>query len=155
GRVGGCVEELVRLPNAEVLKEDAAQLVVVILAGMNQEVIHVPVQCCDHTRKPYDLRASADDGKNLHAETSSGTPGADTTGRQYVSGRSGSNISLAQNRVTSSPRPTFSMECVYPGGISITSMSPPLTWYWTTSQPSICRIRIRASPSSTKNFSVF
>jgi hypothetical protein len=41
-------------------------------------------------------------------------------GRKWVSGRSGSKTSLAQNSVIISPLPTLVMEWVYPGGMSIT-----------------------------------
>jgi hypothetical protein len=43
--------------------------------------------------------------------------------------RFGLKISLAQNRVTISPEPTFVIECVNPGGMSITWYALPLTEY--------------------------
>ena len=62
----GGFEEEIWLPDLQVLKEDAVELVVVILPRVDQHVIQVPVQCGDDTGQPDDLRACAKQRNDFH-----------------------------------------------------------------------------------------
>lgn len=68
GLASGSKEE-VRLTYLHIVKEDAAQLVVVVLAGVNKYVIYVLVEGRDDPGEANDLRPSAYDRGNLHAFT--------------------------------------------------------------------------------------
>ena len=61
GVAAGGVQEMVGLADAEVVEEDLVELVVVVLAGVDQHVVAVPVELGDHPRQPDDLRPRADD----------------------------------------------------------------------------------------------
>ena len=117
--LAGRLEEVVGLPDGEVPEEDLVQRVVPVLAGVDERVVEVAVAGGDHPREPDDLRPRAN--YRHHLELLHRTFSAN------VSGRFGSKTSLDQKRVTISPSPRFSMECVYPGGMSTTFISSPLT----------------------------
>lgn len=59
------IEEHIGLAQAEILKKDLVQFVVVILSGMHDHVIHVAVERGHDPRQPDDLRARAQDGHYL------------------------------------------------------------------------------------------
>ncbi|MNR28400.1 hypothetical protein D3C85_1457240 [compost metagenome] len=61
GGAGGA-QEMVRFADAQVLEEDFVEFVVVVLSGMNQDVIAMAVQAREHARQPNDFRPGADDG---------------------------------------------------------------------------------------------
>ena len=48
-------------PNAEFPKEEAAQAVVVVLSGVNQAMVGVPVEKADHEAEPDDLGPRSED----------------------------------------------------------------------------------------------
>ena len=56
------VQVVVRRPQAQVLKEDAVQGVVIVLAGVHQDLVEVFVAFFDHGGKADDLRPGAHDG---------------------------------------------------------------------------------------------
>ena len=64
GAAGGR-QEVVGLAHAEILEEDLVELVVVVLAGMHEHVVAMPVERGDDARQPDDLRPGADDGHDL------------------------------------------------------------------------------------------
>src|SRR5689334_23082121 len=105
-------------------------------------MFHVPVERRDHARQPNDLRAGAQNGRDLHrTSTALDGFGSKSTARKTVSGRLASNTSLDQKRVTISPVPILVIECVYPGGISTTLKASPSTRYSETGPPSMDRMR--------------
>ena len=109
----------VRLTQFQILKEDAVEGIVVVLAGMHQNLVKVLVALFDHRCQPDDLRPGAHDGHEFQFPHD----GAAFTGlfytfriiyifytfRKKVSGCSGSKGSLAHMTVTRSSWPTFSM----------------------------------------------
>ena len=68
GGVGaGGVQEMVRLADLQVGEEDLVELVVVVLAGVYQDVIGVLVENRHHPGQADDLRAGADDRHDFHS----------------------------------------------------------------------------------------
>ena len=117
------LQEYVRPTDAQVIEEDPVELVVVVLAGVHQDVVAMCVQRGHHPRQADDLRPGADDGGDLqlaHAHTLLAT----------VSGCCRSKISFAHNITTSSSSPILVMSCAQPGMVSTTrGWSPSLsTW---------------------------
>ena len=130
----------------EVFEEHLVQLVVVVLARVDQHVVRVPVERRHHARQADDLGPRADNGH--HLEPSHGAPRWDG----YRGGR-GRGSRTPRTARSSRVAPTFSMLCVVPGGMSTTLKSVPDTRCAVTAPPSMGRKRITASPSSTQNFS--
>src|SRR5450759_1931849 len=105
---------------------------------MDQDMLGITFQRSNYSAQADDLRPGTDDGHNFH----------ENSFRilqiiiPQVSGISGLNISSAQKSTIRSSGPMFSMEWVYPGGISTTRNSRPETGYSMTSPPRIWRNRI-------------
>src|SRR5690606_75110 len=99
-------------------KEYLVELVVIVLASMDDAVVAELIELRHYARQPDDLRARAEychDTKALHFQTSLAT----------VSGRARSKISFAHSMTTISPLPTLVMSCVQPGTVStIWAVSP-------------------------------
>ncbi len=60
------LEKMIRLTNAEIVKKDLIQLVIVILASMNNRMIDMPIQCRHHARETNDLRTRTNNRRNFH-----------------------------------------------------------------------------------------
>ena len=54
--VSSGLEEEVRLPNFQIFKEDLIELVIIVLAGVNQDMLCVAIQSCNNARKSDDFR---------------------------------------------------------------------------------------------------
>ena len=65
------VQVVVRCPQAQVLKEDAVQGIVVVLASVHQNLVKVFVAFFDHGGKADDLRPGAHDGHQFQFAHSS------------------------------------------------------------------------------------
>ena len=63
---------LERDPQIEVLEEHLIELVVVVLAGVDDDVIRVAIERGHDPREPDDLRPSTDNRGDPHLETGSG-----------------------------------------------------------------------------------
>ena len=105
----------------QIVKEDLIELIIIILARMNQNLIKVGVAFLYNGGEADNFRPGADDGHQFqtgHCYTSS----------KKVSGLSGSKHSLHHSSVTRfSVSLRFTILCVYPGIISTTVISSPLT----------------------------
>jgi hypothetical protein len=53
--------------NFKVLEKNLIQFVVIVLAGVNQHVLGMPIQRRDYTRQPNDFRSSSKNGCNFHS----------------------------------------------------------------------------------------
>ena len=89
GRVDA--EEMIGAPHAEIREEDLVELVVVVLAGVDQHMMHMALERRHHSRQADDLRPRAQDGHHLEFVHEL------LTGSKTVSGLSLSKISCAQN----------------------------------------------------------
>ena len=67
GRVASGTEIMVRSPQLQFLEEDLVELAVVILPGVDEDVIKDAIQGCHHARQPDDLGPSPDDRQHLEA----------------------------------------------------------------------------------------
>jgi hypothetical protein len=56
---------MIRFPDAEILKKDFIQFIIVILAGMHQDMLGVAVQLADDPAKLNDFRTGTYDGHDL------------------------------------------------------------------------------------------
>jgi small subunit ribosomal protein S10 len=65
-RLAGRFQEVIRLAHAKIMKKDLVELVIVILAGMDQHVLHMPVEFGNHPAELDDLGAGADNGHDFH-----------------------------------------------------------------------------------------
>jgi hypothetical protein len=64
GRTGagfGAVQKVVRLSHTQVIKEHLVELVVVVLAGVHQDVVAMHIQGGEHAGQTDDLGAGAHD----------------------------------------------------------------------------------------------
>ena len=61
------VQIKVRRPKTQVIKEHLVELVVIVLAGVDQDLIKVAVALFDDSGEPDDLRPGADDGHEFQA----------------------------------------------------------------------------------------
>jgi hypothetical protein len=57
---------MVRLAQFQILEEDLIQLVVVVLARVDDHMVHVSIQRRHDARQPDDFRASSNDGGSFH-----------------------------------------------------------------------------------------
>jgi hypothetical protein len=56
---------VVGLAKAEVREEQLVEFIVVVLSGMNEDVLADLIDPRNHTRKSYNLRSSPNDGDHL------------------------------------------------------------------------------------------
>jgi len=106
------VQIIVRRPQFQLLEENIVQVGVVVLAGMHQNMIEIPIGGADDGGQPDDLRPGAQNGHQFqlfHQSFSFASAGVSSTGRRRVSGCAGSKTSLAHMRVSMSVSPVFSM----------------------------------------------
>ena len=137
-----------RLPEPEILEEDLVQLVVAVLAGVDEHVVEVAVERSDDPREPDDLRSRSDDGHHLHASSAVIAFAAECVGPRrvedlarpeechHLTRRRGSRWSGCSRAGCRRPRPR------------------PLTRSSITSSPGCAGSRWRPSPCTTQNFSI-
>ena len=94
------IQEAVRPPDGQILEEDGVQLVVVILARVDQYVVAVLIEPRDHARQPDNLRPRSDHRDDLQ-------PLHGATFMAIVSGLARSKISFAHSMTISSSLPTL------------------------------------------------
>ncbi len=116
-RPGG-LEEVVGLPQLEIAEEDLIELVVVVLARVDEHMVHVTVQRHERARQADDLGPGAHHRHDLQ-------PLHGHTGSAMVSGRARSKTSLAQSITIISSSPMLVMSWVQPGMVSTILASPP------------------------------
>ena len=97
-------EKMIGAAQLQFVEENLVQFVVVVLPRVNQHVIGIPVQLGQHARQANDLRP-----RSHHRHDFEFLLHDASTGSAKVSGSSGSKISFAQNRVTSSESPVLVM----------------------------------------------
>ena len=95
-------KEYIGCAPAQVVEKYLVEFVIVILAGVDENMIACAVERRDHTRQANDLGPGADHGHHLQ-------PFDSHTFIQIVSGRARSKISFAQSMHTKSPSPMFVM----------------------------------------------
>jgi len=61
-----CIEEMIRLADAQVVEEYLVELVIIVLSGMDDHVLAMLVQPRHHTRQTNDLRAGSHHGQDFH-----------------------------------------------------------------------------------------
>ena len=66
GGCASCIEEVVWLPEREVVEEDLVQLIVVVLTRVDDHVLDVAVEGGHDARQADDLRTGSDDGQDFH-----------------------------------------------------------------------------------------
>src|SRR5262249_49411356 len=68
--VAADAQEMIRLAHAELLEEDVAEARIVVLTGVDQDVITQAIQPADDPAQANDLWACAQNGHDLHASPS-------------------------------------------------------------------------------------
>ena len=97
--------------NTQIIEEDLIQLVIIILPGMDHDVIGVLVQLRENAGEADDLRASAHHSHDFQPCFERGyfMTHAGSTSSATVSGLAGSKSSCVQKRVLRVAAPTFVM----------------------------------------------
>ena len=122
GAAHGSVQKMVGLAQAQVVKKNLVQLVVVVLACVHQYVVAMLVKPHQHARQADDFGPCAHhrhDFEFFHCLSL-------YSKQVNVSGRWRSKISLAHSMTTISSCPVLVMSCVQPGTVSTTSALAPL-----------------------------
>ena len=120
GEGGGRIEEVIRPLHPQILEEDLIQFVVVVLPGVDQDMLAVLVEALEDPREPDDLRPRPHHRHHLQTLHPS-------TFMAMVSGRLRSNNSFAQSMTISSSSPMFVTSWAQPGAVSTIDPSPPRT----------------------------
>ena len=81
GAVAGGSEEMVRRADLEVVEEDLVELVVVVLAGVDEQMVAVLIELGDDPRQADDLRPRPDDRHHLKRSHSCCARGVTATTR--------------------------------------------------------------------------